>query len=162
RKREGKICTVLDFVGNHRKEFRFDRRYRALLGGSRTDLERQIELSFPFLPAGCHLELEPVAQDVVLRSLRQAIPSDWRSREEEPGGIGDVSLAEFLAESGLELEDIYANGRSWSALRRAVHLPTAAAGPSEDLLLRAVGRLLHVDDPRRIAAYTHFFSQASA
>ena len=29
------LCTVLDFVGNHRKEFRFDRRFRALLGGSR-------------------------------------------------------------------------------------------------------------------------------
>ena len=29
------ICTVIDFVGNHRREFRFDLRYRALLGGSR-------------------------------------------------------------------------------------------------------------------------------
>jgi superfamily II DNA or RNA helicase/HKD family nuclease len=161
RKAAGKVCTVLDFVGNHRKEFRFDRRYRALLGGSRGDLQRQIELSFPFLPAGCHLELEPIAQEVVLRSLREAIPSDWRSRQEELAAMGDVSLPAFLAESGLELEDIYANGRSWSALRRAVHLPTAAPGPSEDLLLRAVGRLLHVDDPTRIAAYTEFFSRAS-
>ena len=30
------LCTVLDFVGNHRREFRFDRRLRALLGGSAT------------------------------------------------------------------------------------------------------------------------------
>ena len=29
------VCTVLDFVGNHRREFRLDRRFRALLGGSR-------------------------------------------------------------------------------------------------------------------------------
>src|SRR4029079_16811174 len=36
RKARGKgACTVLDFVGTHRKEFRFDRRLRALLGGSR-------------------------------------------------------------------------------------------------------------------------------
>ena len=34
------FCTVLDFVGTHRKEFRFDRRFRALLGGSRRDVER--------------------------------------------------------------------------------------------------------------------------
>src|SRR5690606_28924262 len=34
RKAEGKaICTVLDLVGHHRKEFRYDRRFRALLGG---------------------------------------------------------------------------------------------------------------------------------
>ncbi len=159
RKAEGKICTVLDFVGTHRKEFRFDRRYRALLGVSRTDLQRQIELSFPFLPAGCHLELEPIAQEIVLRSLRDAIPSDWRSRREELAALGDVSLSTFLEESGLELEDIYANNRSWSALRRAVHLPTAVPGPGEDLLLRAIGRLLHVDDPRRIDAYGNFFSE---
>jgi superfamily II DNA or RNA helicase len=30
--RDKTICTVLDFVGLHRREFRFDRRYRALLG----------------------------------------------------------------------------------------------------------------------------------
>ena len=134
RKVDGKVCTVLDFVGNHRKEFRFDRRFRALLGGSRSELQRQIELGFPFLPAGCHLELEPVAQDIVLRSLRDAIPSDWRSRCEELAALGDVDLRTFLEESGLELEDIYASNRSWSALRRAVGLPTEPAGPAEDAL----------------------------
>src|SRR5262245_552971 len=51
------VCTVLDFVGHHRKEFRFDRRFRALLGGSRKELDTQIRAGFPFLPAGCHMEL---------------------------------------------------------------------------------------------------------
>ena len=47
RAREGE-CTVLDFVGNHRKEFRFDRRLRALLGGSRaTSSARSKRLSVP-------------------------------------------------------------------------------------------------------------------
>ena len=51
RKADGKaVCTVLDFVGMHRKEFRFDLRYRALLGGSRADLERQIEPRLPVPP----------------------------------------------------------------------------------------------------------------
>ena len=52
------VCTVLDFVGQHRREFRFDRRLRALLGGTRKDVERQVKDGFPFLPAGCHMELE--------------------------------------------------------------------------------------------------------
>src|SRR5713101_6275760 len=60
------VCTVLDFVGHHRTEFRFDRRFRALLGGSRKDLAEQIRTGFPFLPAGCHMELDPVAADIVL------------------------------------------------------------------------------------------------
>jgi superfamily II DNA or RNA helicase/HKD family nuclease len=147
------LCTVLDFVGNHRREFRFDRKLRALLGGSRRDVQRQVEGDFPFLPSGCHMELDPVARDVVLRSLRQALPSDWRSKCEELRALGDVSLMEYLDETGLELEDVYANGRSWSALRRASGLDSDAPGPHEDGLLRSLGRLLHVDDRERIGAY---------
>jgi hypothetical protein len=52
-------CLVLDFVGQHRREFRFDRRFQALLGGSRSDLVNQIQGGFPFLPTGCHMELDP-------------------------------------------------------------------------------------------------------
>ena len=76
-------CTVLDFVGHHRKEFRFDRRFRALLGGSRRDLQREIEQGFPFLPAGCHMELDKVAQEIVLENIRQAVPSKWSRKVEE-------------------------------------------------------------------------------
>ncbi len=149
-------CTVLDFVGLHRREFRFDLRYRALLGGSRQDLQQQIGRDFPFLPAGCHFELDPVARDVVLASIRNAIPTRWPERVAELQSIGDVSLSTFLDHSGLELEDVYANNRSWSELRRAAGLPTSGPGESETALLRAVGRLLHVDDDERIAQYRHF------
>jgi hypothetical protein len=51
---------------------------------------------------------------------------------------------------------VYASGHSWSEMRRAAGLPAAPAGPQELPLLRAVGRLLHVDDPERIAAYRSF------
>ena len=149
-------CTVLDFVGLHRREFRFDLRYRALLGGSRRDLQQQVEQNFPFLPAGCHFELDPVARDVVLSSIKHAIPTRWPERVAELRSIGNVSLSTFLQSSGLELEDVYANGRSWTELRRAAGLPTAPLGANETTLLRAVGRLLHVDDDERIARYRDF------
>jgi hypothetical protein len=154
RKAHGKsVCTVLDFVGMHRKEFRFDRRFRALLGGTRKELERQVEEGFPFLPAGCHLELDRVAQEEVLRSIRTAIPTAWRDRCAELRSLGDVSLATYLRETGLELADIYAGGHSWSEMRRNAGLPTVAEGPDELALLRAIGRLLHVDDHERLDAY---------
>ena len=41
------LCTVLDFVGQHRKEFRYDRRFQALLGGSRSHVARQVSEGFP-------------------------------------------------------------------------------------------------------------------
>ncbi len=162
RRAEGKAeCTVLDFVGLHRREFRFDLRYRALLGGSRHHLQRQIERNFPFLPAGCHFELEPVARTMVLDSIRNAIPTRWRERVAELQSTGDVSLSKFLEQSGLELDDIYANNRSWSELRRSAGLHTLPAGDSEPPLLRAIGRLLHIDDDERIDRYREFATNAA-
>ena len=150
---EKSACTVLDFVGTHRKEFRFDRRLRALLGGSRADLERQVRNDFPFLPAGCSFQLDSVAKEIVLGSIRAAIPSTWRERCNELRALGEVGLGEYLDSSGLELEDIYAGGHSWSEMRREAGLTTEPAGPAEGVLLRAVGRFLHVDDDERLDAY---------
>ncbi|MCW2572088.1 MAG: putative helicase [Frankiales bacterium] len=159
RKTDGKaVCTVLDFVGHHRKEFRYDRRFRALLGGSRADIERQVAEGFPFLPAGCSIELDPVARDIVLQSIRNAVPNGWRDKCNELRSLGDVSLATYLEASGLDLDDIYAANHTWTEMRRAARLPTLPAGPDETPLLRAAGRLIHVDDDERIDAYRSFLA----
>ncbi len=154
------VCTVLDFVGHHRKEFRFDRRFRALLGGSRSDVEAQVRAGFPFLPAGCHMELDRQASEIVLASIRAAVPSRWTAKVEElrqiAGTATSVPLADYLARTGLELEDIYSGAKSWSALCLAAGLEVQAPGPEESRLQRALGRLLHVDDANRIEAYRHF------
>jgi len=150
-------CTVLDFVGTHRKEFRFDRRYRALLGGTRRDVERAVQMQFPFLPAGCNLQLDEKATEIVLRSLREAIPSQWSAKVDELQSLRrerpNIGLAEYLNETGLDLDDLYANSRSWSDLVEGANGPVRAAGPDESVLRRAIGRLLHVDDAERIITY---------
>jgi hypothetical protein len=162
RRSRGKIfCTVLDFVGTHRREFRFDRRYRALLGGTRKDLEKAVQQGFPFLPAGCYMNLDRTASEIVLRSIRDAIPSRWPARVAELRAVHDkypdVSLPKYLAESGLDLSDVYDGTRGWSDLCEAAGMPVAAPGPHEAPLRRAVGRLLHIDDDERIAAYRRLF-----
>ncbi len=161
RKSHGKAaCTVLDFVGQHRREFRFDRRLRALLGGSRGDITRQIERGFPLLPAGCHMELDPVASKIVLDNINAAVPSQWRAKAEELKLIaeeaegGDVSLDAFLEESGLELDNVYAGQRVWSDLREAAGLTVAEPGVDEPVLRRACGRLRHIDDLERIETFS--------
>lgn len=157
RKAPGKACClVLDFVGLHRKEFRFDRRLGALLPGSRKALAEQIQSGFPFLPAGCHIDLEPKAREIVLRSIREAVPSRWPAKVDELRALaaeGRGSLRDFLEHSGLELEEVYSPSRSWSDLQEAAGLPVAAEGPAERVLRRACGRLLHVDDSLRLDAY---------
>ncbi len=151
------VCTVLDFVGHQRSEFRFDRRLRALLGGSRSEVATQVEQGFPFLPAGCHLELDRVATEIVLQSIRNAVPTHWTAKADELRAYArtaeSVSLGGYLDATGLELEDVYAGKKSWSELREAAGLPTLASGPQESTLRRACGRLLHIDDPARIEAY---------
>jgi len=155
--RDKAFCTVLDFVGTHRKEFRFDRRYRAMLGGTRRDVERSVQHQFPFLPAGCNMQLDQKSSEIVLRSLREAIPSRWPAKVDELRSLRrdrpSLGLGEFLDESGLELDDVYAGGRGWSDLVEAAGGRVEPAGPAEVALRRAVGRLLHVDDAERIATY---------
>lgn len=164
RKHEGKaLCTVLDFVGQHRREFRFDRKLRALLGGTRKALAENVEADFPFLPAGCSMRLDPVARARVLENIKAAIPRQWAEKARELRAHVDegrpARLTAFLDESGYELADIYAGDRSWSDLCEAARLHVASAGPNEATLRRGCGRLLHVDDPERLEAWRRFLKE---
>ena len=152
RKAEGKAClTVLDFIGQQHRNFRFDQRYRALTGSSRRELIGQINSGFPFLPAGCHISLDRVAQDLILDNIKESLGTRTRDLVRELRGLTDPPLNVFLDETGLELEDIYRSGRTWTQLRRAANLAVPEPGPDEERLGRALGRMLHIDDPERIA-----------
>ncbi|MBA3656614.1 MAG: DUF3427 domain-containing protein [Gemmatimonadaceae bacterium] len=148
------LCTVLDFVGQHRREFRYDRRFQALLGGSRKSIIEQVEGGFPFLPAGCHMELDAVASERVIQSIKDSLPSRWAQKVRElevlEGETPGLCLNDFLEVSGLQLEDVYSGNRSWSDLREAAGLTIERRGPHEEKLRRACGRLLHVDDRERV------------
>ncbi len=157
RHRDKSICTVLDFVGRQHQDFRFDLKFRSLLGGTRTRLTEQVVNNFPYLPAGCHMELDRVASAIILESIKQSVPDKWTAKVRELKSLlgkgQPVSLADYLKETGLDLEDIYAGGRCWSELCRAAGVETFAEGPNENSLSRAVGRLLHVDDTERLSTY---------
>ncbi len=149
---DDKPClTVLDFIGNQNQMFRFDLRYRALTGVSRRGLAREIEHGFPTLPPGCHIELDRVASDLVMRNVLSSLRIDWRGLVAELRQLGDVNLSTFLEETGLEVEDIYRQRRGgWWGLRRLAGLDERPAGPDDDKLAVAFGRMLHVDDLERL------------
>ncbi|MGQ0678932.1 MAG: DUF3427 domain-containing protein [Actinomycetota bacterium] len=150
---DDKPClTVLDFIGNQHAGFRFDLRYRALTGSSRRGLVQQIEHGFPTLPAGCHISLDRVAESLVLDNVRSALRLGWKGLLAELRELGDVTLSEFLQQTGLEINDIYRpkNG-GWTELRRLAGYDERPAGPHDQLLSRAIGRMLHIDDLERLA-----------
>ncbi len=160
------LCTVLDFVGQHRREFRFDRRLRALLGGSRAKLQAQVQAGFPYLPAGCHMQLDPVARQRVLENIQAAIPSRWTAKVEELRALSadgpPVTPASYIEATGLDLEDLYASHRCWTDLLEAAGLETPPGGPHEAPLRKAVGRMLHVDDALRLDGYQQLIAHETA
>lgn len=154
-------CLVLDFVGQHRAEFRFDRLLSSLTGLSRRELVDGVENGFGSLQPGCHIHLQRQTREQVLQGLRSLTSQNWRRLKTELQtyaalrGRSAIQLADFLHDQALELEDIYrtgtGHGRSgWTALKRDAGLIVAEPEPEEDYFSRRFGDLLHVDDPRRL------------
>lgn len=169
RRSDTKDCvTVLDFIGQAHRKFRFDLRYRAVTGGTRSEVEKQIQQGFPFLPAGCSMQLDKVASRIVLDNLATAIPTARPAMVRELRALAESEhfsgraplLAEFLAESGLELVDVYKSG-SWTSLKRAAGLPQATAGPNEDEIGDAFRRILYIDDRLRLDAYRKWLASTA-
>jgi superfamily II DNA or RNA helicase len=159
RRSHGKdVLTVLDFVGHQTKSFRFDLRYRRMLGRTRREIERDVVDDFPYLPAGCQVKLDPVAKSIVLDNIRTALPTRWPERVRELRELGDVPLATYLHETGLERDDVYQGGHSFTEMRRAAGVIGADAPEGEARLGRGLGRVLHVDDLDRIEAYGDLLS----
>lgn len=153
RRADEKACvTVLDFIGAQHSRFRFDARYAALLGCPRHTVEKHVRDRFPVLPAGCHVELDRVASEIVLNNLRASVKSQ-HALVKLLSSLGDVSLSSFLREAGIGPEELYRGERTFSLLRRKANLPTPSEGPDESALSRSLERILHIDDPERTALY---------
>jgi superfamily II DNA or RNA helicase len=155
RTRTKAVLTVLDFVGYHRKEFRWDRKLRALTGQTRRGLQRDIEREFPFLPSGCQIVMDKQAQQIVLDNIKSQIANRWQQIVAELRSYGDQDLPTFLEESGIELSDILRRGsHSWTRLRRDAGLSTRSGSVLEARLLKRVRAFAHVDDPLRAQTYS--------
>lgn len=155
-------CLVLDFVGQHRADFRFDRLLGSITGLTRRELLDAVENGFGSLPPGCHIHLQRQTRDQVLQGLRTLTHQTWNRLRTELQtyaalrGRNNVRLADFLHDQALELEDVYrrATGQArsgWTALQRDAGLIASEAGPEEEYLSRRTASLLHLDDPARIA-----------
>lgn len=159
---EGKrSLTVLDFIGTADREFRFDLRYRAIVGGSRAGLEEQVKQGFPVLPAGCSLTLDEDSARIVLENLKVTLSprKDRLVRELRALGEG-VTLPGFLEHTGLDLADLY-SGRCFTELKRLAGFHLPEPGPDESTLGRALPRLLHVDDPALLDTALTAFREAA-
>ena len=152
--------TVIDLIGQHRREFRFEDRLQAILDTRRGRVIDQVAADFPFLPAGCTVDLDRQSREIVLDNLRAAVRrSRWATLVADLRAEPDSTrLGEFLDRHDHRLEDVYRRG-TWTRLRREAGRTTApSSDPAlETHMLKALTRLTHIDDPERVAFYREQF-----
>ena len=158
RARDKSSLTVIDLIGQQHRAFRYEDRLRAILDTRRGKVVDQVEREFPFLPAGCTIDLDRQSQEIILENLRSAarrsrwatLVTDLRTDSE------DIRLAGFLEKHDHRLEDVYKSSRSWTNLKRDAAHPTPIGSDVafETQSLRALSRLTHIDDPERIDFYS--------
>ncbi len=151
-------CLILDFVGQHRADFRFDKLLSGISGLTRTQLVDAVEHGFSMLPPGCHIQLQPQTRQQVLRSLRSLVQQTWNRLTAEVQtyatlkGTRSPRLSEFLHDQRITLEEIYRDSKpsGWTTLKRSAGLLSLNAVEGEATLSRRLGDLLHVDDPAQL------------
>lgn len=158
-------CLVLDFIGQHRTEFRFDGVLSAVTGIPRAAIRKAVEDGFPYLPSGCTLHLDRVARDVIVQSLKASLAGAkqlTKELRELSAGGERPSLAGFLDQTGRELDDVYDAG-GWTTLLQHAGVAATAAGESPDEVAarsRRLGFLRHIDEPERLRCYDELLRAA--
>ena len=152
-------CLVLDFIGNQRREFRFDLRFRALFGGTRQQVVRQLETGITNLPGNCFFRIDAESRVAILRNLKAQLTAnrlhmvqELQALTQELGRIPSMDL--YLQETQFDLEDLYKD--SVGGWTRLLHDGGLLRRPIEEQCLSFTKRfrnLLHMDCLDRMRLY---------
>ena len=145
---EGKsVLTVLDFIGQAHAEYRFDIRYRAMVGGTRRQVEKALEHGFPLMPPGCAIRLDEISQKIVLENLRTAIRNTRRAL------VDDLAAASVHDPAGVRRARARSTCLTCTRTLRqgppsrpygAPPVTCAGAAAEEAEYAKALGKILHV------------------
>ena len=151
----GKEClTVLDFIGQANKKYRFEEKFRAMLSDSSRSVQGEIKNGFVALPKGCYLQLEKRAAEYILdnikRSLgnRNAIVQKLATFTEDTGKL--LTLENFLTCYSLDISAIYATKFSFSRMCVMAGAREDFSEPLEDIVTKALPRISAIDSRRWI------------
>ena len=142
--------TVLDFVGQAHKNFRYDLRFLALSGNSKKRVDDELKGGFPHLPAGCSIQLERKAKQRILKNISDSFTNN-RSKiiEKIRRFTGDtgikLTMANFLEYYRMNPDDIYRRA-SWSRLCSMAGECNEFKDPDEIQLTKGFRRILHIND----------------
>ena len=151
---EGKEClTVLDFIGQANKKYRFEDKFAALLSNTARGVAREIKDGFVSAPKGCYIQLEKIAARYVLENIRSSYGNmaglimRIASFEEETGK--KLSLAAFLDHNRLDPRSLY-KFTNFSRLCVRADVRDDFSEPLEAEVSKALARLAVIDSRRWI------------
>jgi hypothetical protein len=108
------------------------------------------------------MSLDRQSEKAVLDNIRGGLRVRGSQLGERLKGLGDVTLSDFLEKAEFSLEEIYSGSNpGWTVVRRQAGF-VEDSGPDEALLSKALGRMLHIDDPDRVGTYTQWLSRTIA
>ncbi len=154
---EEKEClTVLDFVGQAHRNFRFDLRFWSLLVDPTVSIDGQVEHGFTHLPAGCTLLMERVARQYILENIRQSLRQNRTSLIAVLGELREAldrppTLSEFLERTDIDIDDLCRREPGcWSKLCVEAGLRETFHEPDEVRLTKGLRRIAHIADAEQI------------
>ena len=149
---KNKEClTVLDFIGQSNKKFRFVDKFRALLGETRNSIQACIENGFPTVPLGCSIVLEKVAADYILSNIkanktnRQEMLNLIRCFQEDTGK--KLTLNNFLNHYKISLEEFYKSDITFYRMCKEAGLLEYNETDNDISVVKRISNLFKIDSP---------------
>jgi superfamily II DNA or RNA helicase len=163
---EKDCLTVLDFVGQAHRRYRIDLKLKSLLAKRRFNIQREVELDFPHLPAGCNIQLDRVARELVLANIRESlrnlndqVPDRLESFEHE--ALQPLTFGNFIRFHGYEPEVLLAR-KTWTQWKARARLTEIPADPDLVGLKAALTSAAQTTGPREIARLRKVVAHLSA
>ncbi len=117
---EKECLTVLDFIGQANKNYKFLDKFEALTGKTKKSIDYYIKNGFDILPRGCYIKLEKQAKEYVLRNIKELKTNNNTlinrlSNFENDTGLS-LNLKNFLNYYDINIKDFYKSGRTFTGL----------------------------------------------
>ena len=149
--------TVLDFIGQANNHYNFEERYTALLERTHRDLTDEIKEGFLYLPKGCSIIMEKVAQKHVLDnikasyqgSLLKTVQRKMRTFTSDYGK--PLNLVNFFDQTHIDPRNLYEKSTFYQAKASAGLIPVFhEALNDKGLFAKALQKVAWIDSRRWI------------
>jgi len=162
----GKDClTVLDFVGQTHRRYRIDTKIKSLLPRHRFSIDKEVELDFPHLPAGCSIQLDRLSRQYVLENIKEnlgrlavQIPDRLLTFTNETGQ--ELTFGNFVRYHDYEPETLLVS-ETWSGWKAKAQLAPSPNDPDIAHLKKALIRAAFINGPKEVALLRNVLAKIS-